>query len=89
MFQELGSAPAKMVAAKMCDLCGLIRNHTNENTDATQACARSLLGGTKTWVSLPHEEWRESWEHMRRPVCPLEKALRGHPVAGGLLGTTL
>jgi hypothetical protein len=83
MFQELGSAPATMVATKMCDVCGLIRNHTNENADATQAYTQSLVGGTKTWVSLPREEWPESWKHMRRLVCPLEKALRGHPDSGG------
>jgi hypothetical protein len=89
MFHELGSAPATMVAAKMCESYGLIRNPTNENADATQAYPQSLSGGTKTWVSLPREEWPESWKHMRRPVCPLEKALRGHPDAGGLLRTTL
>jgi hypothetical protein len=61
MFQELGSAPATMVAAKFCDLYSLLRDHVNENADATQAYTQSLLGGTKTWVSLPCEEWPESW----------------------------
>jgi hypothetical protein len=83
MFQELGSAPATMVAAEMCDLYGLIRKHVIENADATQAYAQSLLGGTKTWVSLPREEWPESWKGMRRPLCPLVEALYGHPDAGG------
>jgi hypothetical protein len=83
MFQELGSAPATMVAAKMCDLCGLIRDHVIENADAMQAYAQSLLGGTETWVSLPREEWPESGKGMRRPVCPLVEALYGHPDAGG------
>jgi hypothetical protein len=83
MFQELGSAPATMTAAKACDLHGLLEGHIIENADAPQAYAQSLLGGSETWVSLPREEWPESWRHMRRPVCPLEKALHGHPDAGG------
>jgi hypothetical protein len=83
MFQELGSAPATMVAAEMCDLYGLIRNHVIENADAAPAYTQSLLGGTETWVSLPREEWPESCEGMRRPVCPLVEALYGHPDAGG------
>jgi hypothetical protein len=37
MFQELGSAPATMVAAKTCDLYGLREGHVIENADATQA----------------------------------------------------
>ena len=57
MFQELGSAPATMVAAKACDLYGLLEGHVIENADATQAYTQSLLGGTETWVSLPREEW--------------------------------
>jgi hypothetical protein len=83
MFQELGSAPATMVAAKACDLYGLLKGHVVENADATLAYTQSLLGGTATWVSLPSEEWPASWRNMRRPVCPLEKALCGHPDAGG------
>jgi hypothetical protein len=89
MFRELGSAPATMVAAKFCDLRCLLRGHINENADAMQAYTHSLLGGTETWVSLPRDEWSESWKHMRRPVCPLVKALCGHPDAGGILGATL
>jgi hypothetical protein len=83
MFQELGSAPATMVAAKFCDLCSLIRNHVNENADATQAYTQSLLGGAETWVSLPREEWPDSRKHMKRFACPLDKTLYGHPDAGG------
>jgi hypothetical protein len=29
------------------------------------------------------DEWPESWRHVCRPVCPLERALYGHPDAGG------
>jgi hypothetical protein len=72
-----------MTAAKACDLHGLLEGHIIENADATQAYAQSLLGGAETWVSLPREEWPESWRHVRRPVCPLEKALYGHLDAGG------
>jgi hypothetical protein len=82
MFQELGSAPATMVAAKACDFY-LREGRIIENADATQAYTQSFLGGAETWVSLPREEWPESCRHMRRRVCPLEKALCGHPDAGG------
>jgi hypothetical protein len=84
VFRELGSTPATMVAAKFCDLRGFLRGHINEIVDATQAYTQSLLGGTKTWVSLPRDEWPESWNHMKRPVCPLVEALCGHPDAGDI-----
>jgi hypothetical protein len=83
MFQELGSAPARVVAAKFCDLYSLVRDHVNENPDATQAYTQSLLGGAKTWVSLPREEWAESWKHVKRPARALDEALCGRPDAGG------
>jgi hypothetical protein len=83
VFQELGSAPGTMVAAKFCDVRSLLRDRVNENNDPAQAYARSLLGGTETWVSLPCEEWPEFWNHMKRPARPLVTALCGHPDAGG------
>jgi hypothetical protein len=83
MFQDLGSAPATMVAAQFCDLRGLLRGRITENADATQAYTQFLSGGTKTWVSLPRDGWPESWKHTKRPVCPLVKALCGHLDAGG------
>jgi hypothetical protein len=82
MFQELGSAPATTVAAKFCDLCSLLRDRVNENAEATQAYAQSMLGGAKTCGSSPCEEWPESWKHVKRPVCPLVKVMCGHPDAG-------
>jgi hypothetical protein len=70
MFQELGSAPATMTSAKVCDLHGLLEGHIVENADATQAYTQSGLGGAETWVSLPREEWPESWKHMKRLYAP-------------------
>jgi hypothetical protein len=83
MFQELGSALAPLVAREVCDMYGLLNHRIIERADATQAYTQSLLGGTPTWVSLPKEEWPESWKHMGRLVCPMEKAFYGHPDAGG------
>jgi hypothetical protein len=57
MFQELGSAPATMVAGKVCDVRGLLNDHIIEQADAAQAHTQSLLGGTPSWVSLPKDEW--------------------------------
>jgi hypothetical protein len=51
-----------------------------------RAYAQSPLGGAPTWVSLPRKEWPKAWQHVRRPVCLLEKALRGHPHAGAAIG---
>jgi hypothetical protein len=62
VFQELGSVLAAMVAAKMCDLFGLIKNNVIDNADATKAYTHSPLGGAQTWVSLPREEWPEEWQ---------------------------
>jgi hypothetical protein len=67
MFQELGSAPATVVAAKMRDLCELIRNHTNENADATEAYMQSLLG---LWACELYQKWtHQSDRDLRRLIC--------------------
>ena len=83
MFDDLGSAPATMAAAKAADAFGIFHGHTIEQADAEQAYIQSKLGGTPTWVRLPPERWPKSWAGLRDPVCPLILALYGHPDSGG------
>ena len=83
MFQELGSCPATMEAARTADAYGCFPGHAAEQADAEQAYTQARLVGAATWVRLPREQWPESWKDMRDPVCPLVLALYGHPDSGG------
>jgi hypothetical protein len=83
MFDDLGSAPATMAAAKAADAFGIFEGHTIEQADAEQAYIQSKLGGTPTWVRLPPERWPKAWAGFKDPVCPLVLALYGHPDSGG------
>ena len=82
MFQDLGSSPATMEAAKAADAYGLCPGYDVEQADAEQAYVQADLKGPTTWVSLPPEARPPQWKDMKRPVCPLVKALYGHPDSG-------
>ena len=91
VFGELGSNPATMQATQVCDCYGLLPGHKTEQADARQAYTQTVLGGVKTWVELPRDQWPEKWARvgLTRPVCRLWRALYGHPDSGGVLGTAL
>ena len=73
-----------MEASKWIDMYGLLPGHVLEGADGTAAYTQAWLKGSKqTWIRLPPHRWDPSWKGMRDPVVPLEKALYGHPDAGG------
>ena len=85
-FEELSSSPASMEASKWCDAYGLLPGHKLEGSDGTAAYTQAKLKGTKkTWIRIPKHRWPESWKGKGYldPVCRLERALYGHPDAGG------
>ena len=84
IFQELGSSPATMEAARCADAYGLFPGHAVRKSDAEQAYTQAWLTGTKTWVRLPRDQWPRAWidADMNDPVCPLLLALYGHPDSG-------
>ena len=63
-FQELGSCPATMEAARCADAYGLMPGHSVQQADAEQAYTQAEIDGTPTWVGLPHEQWPTSWAGM-------------------------
>ena len=83
VFEDLGSAPPSMEAARVLDAVSLFPGYAQEQSDATSAYTQSFLRGKPTWVSLPRERWPKSWEgKYTNPVCPLILPLYGHPDAG-------
>jgi hypothetical protein len=86
IFQDLGSSPATLQAAKAVDFFGCLPNHVVEIADAEQAYIQADMKGDPTWICLPPEArpdwWRKKFPNLRRPVCRLLKALYGHPDAG-------
>ncbi|MFM7978520.1 MAG: reverse transcriptase domain-containing protein, partial [Candidatus Fonsibacter sp.] len=86
IFQDLGSSPSTLQAAKAVDFYGCLPGHCIEVADAEQAYIQADMQGDPTWVCLPPEArpdwWKKSFPHLRRPVCLMKKALYGHPDAG-------
>lgn len=88
MFQDQGSSPATMEAAKFADMYGLFPSHDIEQADAEQAYVQAELKGPPTYVVLPEDglpeapELRAKFLSMRQPVVRLRKALYGHPDSG-------
>ena len=85
MFQEMSSCPATMGAAKAADCYGCMPGHDLMQADADMAYTQAHLKGTPTWVRLPKNQWPQEWldKGYKDPVCPLVRALYGHPDAGG------
>ena len=83
MFQQLSSSPASMSAGKNNVSYGCLPGNKSQQCDAVKAYIQADLKGHATWVRIPVEFRPESWSKYRDPVCPLIKALYGHPDSGG------
>ena len=72
-----------MSASKMVDYFGSLAGHEVEMSDAPGAFTQSEPQGGETWITLPREQWPQSWDkRYRLPVVKLRLALYGHPLAG-------
>ena len=83
VFQEMGSCPATMEAARCADAYGLMPGQDVQQADAEQAYTQAEIEGTPTWVRVPRDHWPKAWANMKDPVCPLRLALYGHLDSGG------
>ena len=91
VFQELGSNPPSMEAAKFLDAISCANGYVCKAGDATSAYAQAYLRTknkkgepVENWVELPAKRWPGEWVgKYRRPVVPLVLALYGHPESGG------
>jgi hypothetical protein len=88
LFQDLGSNPASLEAARACDASGCAPGHATQIADAPAAYIQADLKGTPRWVHLPPGAWpkdpakRAEFQRMTKPVVQLRKALYGHPDSG-------
>ena len=98
LFNELSSSPATLEGAKAVDVFGLQVGYVIQQADARKAYtqadmvdyvplneAREGTMPAETWVVLPPEARPKEWEKLpyKDPVVRLDKALYGHPDAGG------
>jgi len=86
VFQELSASPTAITTANANIAYGQIPGNKTTQADAVQAYLQSnLKARRKTWVTIPRELWPQAWidAGMKRPCCVLQKALYGHPEAGG------
>ena len=85
LFNELGSSPASMEAAKLLDAFGSQPGFSKQQADAIQAYIQALFTGVPTWLSLPRNRWPRDWEKKCwQPMVPMLLALYGHPDSGGI-----
>ena len=83
IFQDLGSAPPSMEAARAVLAMSLLEGNVTSTSDAVSAFTHAFLKGVDTWVTLPRNRWPKHWEgKYDNPVVPLVLALYGHPDAG-------
>ena len=89
VFAELGSSASLASGARVVDAYALMHGHKGEQSDAPKAYTQCpMLKGLpgyneqESWVTLEPDQWPESWRGMKDPVCPLNRALYGHPLAG-------
>ena len=94
VFTEQGASASQMSAAKFLDAIARMPGMQGQAADAVKAYtqvslreAHTLLGLPKekspdTWISLPKSRRPAQWETIEDPVCPLERNLYGHPLAG-------
>ena len=81
----MASQPATLEASAAADFYGLLEDNDTEVADAVQAYIQARLkGDNKTMVHIPWHQWPQKWKDadMKRPVCPLNLALYGHPQSG-------
>jgi hypothetical protein len=93
LFQEVSSAPAAMNSIRAVLAVSALRGWQVKARDAAQAYIQARIDGPgrpKTWVRLPKSWWPASWFDSKGqpkfwdPVCPLQRALYGHPESGAI-----
>ena len=93
LFQEVSSAPAAMASIKAVLAVSALRGWSVKACDAAQAYIQARIDGPgrpRTWVRLPKTWWPASWltengePQYWDPVCPLQRALYGHPESGAI-----
>ena len=57
LFEDHGSAPPSIEAAKALDAFSLFPGNEQTPSDAVSAYTQSFLRGTPTYVALPHDRW--------------------------------
>ena len=71
-FNDLGSAPPLMEAARVVDALSLFPGYVAKDSDAVSAYTQAFLKGPKTYVSLPRNRWPAHWAgKYTNPVVPL------------------
>ena len=93
LFQEVSSAPAAMASIRAVLAVSALRGWPTKVRDAAQASIQARIDGPgrpRTWVLLPKSWWPASWftengePKYWDPVCPLQRALYGHPESGAI-----
>ncbi len=89
---DQGSGAPFMTASRLLDAIALLPGCSGQQSDAPQAYAQTKLGKgledecRETWVRLPKDKWPNGWHGKYRDlVCPLVRALYGHPLSGTYL----
>jgi hypothetical protein len=86
IYQELSASPTTIHTANSNLAYGLAPGNVTTQADAIRAYVQSKLNSAyDTYVRIPRELWPQEWvkKGMKQPCCRLNKALYGHPEAGG------
>ena len=86
VYQELGANPTSVQGPNACLAYGSLPGNRATAADAVKAYVQALLSSKyKSWIELAPELRIKYWkQQFVKPVVLLNKALYGHPDAGGL-----
>ena len=81
VFQNLGSSPSSMSAAKFIDYYSCLDGNDGAQAGAEQAYVQAALKGPETWEFIPPEGRPLDWNDIgfRTPVVRLRKSVVWHP----------
>ena len=93
VFAEQGSSASQTTAVQVLDVKARLPGCAGQAADTVSAYtqikmedAPKLFNFPKSdcpciWIRLPRHTWPKSWSDIEDPVVPLERDLRGHPLA--------
>ena len=83
ILQELKVNPSGITAINFNLSYGALPGNASSQSDVVRAYTQSFLRTlVSTWVLLPPELVPKEFAHIKMPVAPLKRALRGHPESG-------
>jgi hypothetical protein len=89
LYDEIAASPITFQGSRQLRAYAALKGFIISSRDAKSAYLQSKLqrpgsSDPRTFIALPRQFWPEKWVKAgyKRPMCPLDLSLYGHPIAG-------